>query len=86
MKIAEGDRLSVQTQGAYYRAQWRREGGQSLPPGIYQDDGALRIDGAQPEHSGTYYWESYGPDNAPLSVPYEIHVQPADRPQPSGGK
>ena len=86
LNIAEGTNQLIQPQGVYYNVQWRRDGGQSLPSGVYQNGNALQITNAQPDQSGTYYCDIYGADGIPINVPYEIRVRAADRPQPSSGK
>ncbi len=86
MIIAEGASQLIQPQGAYYRVEWHRDGGQPLPSGIFQNGNALQITGARPDHSGTYYCELYGVDGIPITARYEIRVQPGDRPHLSGGK
>lgn len=86
MNIAEGASQLIQPRGAFYRVQWRRDRGQSLPSGIYQNGNALQISGARPDQSGVYYCEVYGADGTPVTIPYEIRVQAGGRPQPSGGK
>ncbi|CAF3691198.1 unnamed protein product [Adineta steineri] len=86
LTINEGTSHLIQPQGSYYRAQWRRDGSQALPSGIYQNGNGLQITGARPDHSGTYYCELYGPDGTPITVPYVIHVQHDGRaPVVSGG-
>ncbi len=84
--IAAGSSQLIQPQGAYYQVQWRRDGGQPLPSGVYQNGNGLQITDARPDHSGTYYCELYGADGLPTSIPYEIRVRAGDRPHPSGGK
>jgi hypothetical protein len=86
LNIVEGASQLIQPQGAYYRVQWRRDRGQSLPSGIYQNGNALQISGARPDHSGTYYCDMQGADGTPVTVPYEIRVQTGERQQPSGGQ
>ena len=86
LTIAEGGNQLIQPQGVLYQVQWRRDGGQALPSGIYQNGNALQITNARPDQSGTYYCEVYGGDGRPSSYSYEIRVRPGDRPQPSGGK
>ena len=76
----------IQPQGAYYRVQWRREGGQPLPSGVYQNGNALQITNARPDQSGVYLCELATADGTPVTASYEIRVRPSDRPQPSGGK
>jgi hypothetical protein len=86
LTIDEGASQSIQPLGAYYSVQWRRDSGQPLPSGIYQNGNALQISSARPDQSGTYYCELHGADGIPLSVPYEIRVRQGDRPHPFGGK
>lgn len=86
MAIAEGANQLIQPQGAYYRVQWRREGGQPLPSGVYQNGNALQLTNARPDQSGVYLCELVTADGTPVTASYEIRVRPTDRPPLSGGK
>ncbi len=86
MIISEGASQLIQPPGGYYQVQWRRDGGQPLPSGVYQSGNALQITNARPDQSGTYYCELYGADGIPASIPYEIRVRAAARPYPAGSK
>ena len=86
LNIAEGASQLIQPRGAFYRVQWRRDRGQPLPSGFYQNGNALQISGARPDQSGVYYCEVFGADGTPVTIPYEIRVQAGERPQPSGGE
>lgn len=86
LTLAEGATQIIQPQGGFYRVQWRRERGQPLPSGIYQNGNGLQISGARPDHTGTYYFEYIGPSGEPIVVPYEIRVVGGGRHPPATGK
>ena len=86
LTLSEGANQLIQPQGGYYRVQWRRENGQPLPSGIYQNGNGLQITNARHDHSGTYICELYGASGAPQIVSYEIRVNPGPTHQPGSGK
>lgn len=86
MTITEGSNQLIQPQGYFERVYWRRDAGQPLPAGVYQSGNGLQITNAQPEYSGLYYADLYSVGGSYVSVPYEVRVRQADRPQiPHGG-
>lgn len=73
--IQPGANQLIEPQGNYYRVDWTRADGQPFPAGIYQTGNGLSINGARPEHSGTYYCVLYDANGNPTTVPYEIRVE-----------
>jgi hypothetical protein len=85
LSIGEGVSQLIQPQSGYYRADWTRADGQPLPEGVFQNGNALQIEGARPEHSGTYNCVLYGDNGEITNVPYVIRVEGGSaRPPPSG--
>ena len=86
MSIGEGANQLIQPQSGYYRADWTRADGQPLPEGVFQNGNALQIEGARPEHSGTYNCVLYGDNGEMTTVPYEVRVQGGGAHPPPSGK